>query len=291
MNDVVVIFGIQTPELLNDDVDAIADQHQTYESARRLIFALTSSKGGRVIGQIHGNEIVTIPVEQAEVIREIHSRIRDELNIPCSVGVGEDADQATQALEYGQKNAPDSIKVYTKEMTEEESLGTKPQDVAEGEQDRIAKSQNYVPVSDEEKLKIALILKTMKKNKPLFDQLMQEAPDVYASVVSVAQSLAVMLQEDKRSREEHVAEMIGKINDHLNRHTQRAAGKQGKQIQKEIDKKYKEKSKRDQENDKSIAKISTEKRKDRLKDAREYAAKTGHHSPEFLAKLLSAFKG
>lgn len=289
MNDLVVIFGLQDPNIIERDIDDIAEKHNQYEYARRLIQSVTASKGGRIIGQLQGNEIVTIPVDQAETIRELHQRLNEEARCPCSVGVGENAEQALEALHYADKNAPDTIKVYDFNMADGESLDVKTPDVATAEEEVVKKSEKYVPVSDEQRIKVAQILKEVQQNKDFFTQIQQQSPEVYASIVSVVQSLTAILQGDKEAKEKHVAKMIEKINKQLDNHSGKAHGKVAKEIQKIIDRESDEQYKKDKEDHMKLHKLARDNHKQRVRDAQEFASKTGH-DPEFLGRLIGAFR-
>lgn len=289
MNDIVVIFGLQDPNVIERDVADIAEKHNQYEYARRIIQSVTASKGGRIIGQLKGNEIVTLPVDQAETVKEIHQRLAEEAHCPCSVGVGEDAKQALEALQYADANAPDTIKVYDFHMSEGADLDVKPQTVAEGEQDIVKKSEKYIPVSDDQRVKVAQILNEVQQNKDFFDQLKQQSPDVYASIVSVVQSLTAIMQGDKEAKEKHVAKMIEKINKQLDNHSGKKHEKVAKEIQRAIDKEGDEKYKKDKEEGMKLHKLHSQNHRDRVKDAQEFAKKTGS-DPEFLGGLIGAFR-
>lgn len=238
MNDIVVIFGLQDPNVIDRDIDGIAEKHNQYEYARRLIQSVTASKGGRIIGQLQGNEIVTLPIDQVGTVREIHQRLNDEARCPCAVGVGEDAHQALEALEYANEHAPDTIKVYDFNVNVDHD--SKPEEMQ--------KSEKYVPISEEQKTKVAQILQEVNNNRDFFNQLQAESPDIYATVVSVVQSLTSILQSDKEAQEKYVAKMIQKINDQLERHTGKRHGKVAKEIQKEIDRHHKSTEKDQREN-------------------------------------------
>lgn len=237
IDEIVVVFGFTDAQAEEQDVEVIAETHRKLESARRMIFSLVTSKGGRAIGQVKGTEIVVIPVEQSDVVKEVHERLSDELGIANTVGVGEDAKQAMEALDYAKKNAPGSVKVYTATMEKDgDGDGVKNQSVATGEQDMpIQKSEKYVPISQDEKMQIAQILQNVQVNKQVFDQLRAQAPDVYANIVSVVQSLALMLQQDKKNQEDHIAKMIQKISQHLDKQSSKHEEKYAKAIQREID--------------------------------------------------------
>jgi len=237
LNDIVIVFGLQEHQPINDDVDSIAEQNKLYDNARRLIFSSISSKGGRIVGQIHGNEIVTIPIDQSEVIKEIHKRLIDELGFPCSIGVGENVEQAVEALDCAIEKMPNTIKVYSSEMNQEST---------ETSED-IHKSENYAPVFNEDRVKIAQILQSLQQNKDLFDQIAQQSPDIYAGIVSVVQSLTAMLQEYKEAKQSHIKDLINKINRHLSNHHKKQTKKYTKEIQKELDSHYKDKEEENRE--------------------------------------------
>lgn len=235
IDEIVVVFGFSDSKAVEQDVELIAETHRKLESARRMIFSLVTSKGGRAIGQLHGSEIVTVPVDQIDVIKEIHERLGDELGMANTVGVGEDAKEAMQALDYAKRAAPGSIKVFSPTMEDDGDQAIKPQSVAVGEQDIMRKSEKYVPISQDEKQKIAQVIQQVDANKQIFDSIRQQSPDVYASVVAVVQSLAAMLAEDKKDQEAHVEKMIEKINKYLKKQSDRHDQKYAKAIQREID--------------------------------------------------------
>ena len=237
ISEIVCIFGFSDDHAEEQDVDLIAEEHRKLESARRMIFSLVTSKGGRAIGQVHGREIVVVPVDQSDVIKEVHERLTDELGIANTVGVGEDAKQAMQALDYAKGAAPGSIKVYTPTMADDgDGDMVKPESVVTGEQGiPVQKSERYVPISQDEKTQIAQILQAVQANKQVFDALKQQSPDVYANVVAVIQSLTAMLAEDKKDQEAHVANMIKKITKYLDKQSTTHDEKYAKEIQREID--------------------------------------------------------
>lgn len=287
MDEIVVAFGIQNPNLPSDNVEAIAEYHKQFEYARRLIFSLISSRGGRIIGQLGGDEIVTLPADQAGVIKEIHRRLWEEHHIPASIGVGEDSEQALLALDTAQEKDPGTIKVFNPEM-EQSQEELKPLDVAVGERDQVAKSQRYIPISQEDKQQIASILQSVQQNKQVFDQLMQQAPEVYAGIVSVIQSLTTIIQEDKKAQEEHIAKMIEKINTHLGRHTEKTKIQHTKDIQKEIDRHAGHADQKQEDARKAMFEAQSVRRKQSKEDAKEHAAATGTDH-KFMFNLLRAF--
>lgn len=238
IDEIVVVFGFSDAGSEEQDVELIAETHRKLEGARRMIFSLITSKGGRAIGQVHGKEIVVVPVEHSDVVKEVHERLADELGIANTVGVGEDAKQAMAALSYAKDAAPGSIKVYSATMADDGDgeMNIKPESVVTGEQGvPVQKSEKYVPISQDEKTQIAQILQAVQANKQIFDALQQQAPDVYASVVSVVQSLATMLAEDKKDQEDHIAKMIQKITKYLDKQSTKHDEKYAKAIQREID--------------------------------------------------------
>lgn len=273
-DDVVVMFGFDEPEIAGTE-EYITKKTNQKEEAKRLISTLVASKGGHFVGDIHGNEIFTLPLEQLEVVKEIHQRLEDEIFIMCNIGIGEDSQEAQTAMEYTRDNTPGHIKVYNKDMEVEES---------------IQKSEKYVPVQDEEKQKIAQIIGSMQQNKSLLDQMKVQSPEVYASIVSVVQSLSSIMQKDKEERAKFIENIGAKINDHISKQHARSIDKQGKEIDKHLNRENKESDKAKREKLKKLQDLYSKLHSQKRRDAHQFAKKVGHDDPEFLMKLLHAFR-
>ena len=291
MSKIVAIIALHDSLQESDnDLNAIAEKAARYEQARRIVTTLSSSKGGRIIGLIQGNEIVELPIEAAEVLREIHERLNTELNIKPEIGVGEDSQQANKALEYAKKSAPGTIKVYKPDMEEESSLSVKEPEVAVGPDDIVKKSEDqYNPVSQGDKEKIAQTLALVQHNKDLFDQMQQQAPEAYQGVVSVIQSLALILQQDKIAKEQQLVEMLDKLNEQVKKERENKAKGQKKKFDKQIKRHGKVQDKEKQESHDKAFDVAHKKHARGRKDAQEFAAQNGGDH-KFFHKLLNAFR-
>lgn len=290
-SSIVAIIAIHDSlESLPNDLDLLAQKTKKFEYAQHIIDTLVASKGGRIIGQVHGSEIVELPIEAAEVLREIHERLQDDVGIKPEIGVGENSHQAAEAVAFAKENAPGSIKVYSPEMTDEESESVKDPEVAVGPDDVMAKSeQPYQSVSPEDKQKIGQTLAMIQQNKELFDQMKQQSPEVYASIVGVVQSLTAMIEHDKIAKEQVLVDMIDQINTQVRKEKAKKIKSHAKEINKEIKRQSKEQSKEDEEKYAAMGKAARQMHSLKRKGAKEFTKKNGGDS-EFLMKLLSEFR-
>jgi hypothetical protein len=292
MSNVIAIVAIHDSlESLSNDVELVAQKAQKFEHARHIVDTLVTSKGGRVIGQVQGNEIVELPIDAAEVLREIHERLQEEVGIKAAIGVGEDSQQAAEAVAFAKENAPGSIKVYSPEMTEESSESVKEPEVAVGPDDVMAKSeQPYQSVSPEDKEKIGQTLAMIQQNKPLFDQIREQSPEVYASIVGVVQTLTQIIQYDKVAKEQAVVQMLEEINEHVRKEKAKKVKGHAKEINSHIKRHMKSQSKEQLEAEAGLGDNAQKMHSLKRKNARDFAKENGHDDPEFLLKLLNAFR-
>ena len=292
MSNVIAVIAIHDSlESLPNDVDLLAQKAQKFEKARHIVDTLVTSKGGRVIGQVHGSEIVELPIEAAEVLREIHERLQQEVGIKPEIGVGEDSHQAAEAMAFAKENAPGAIKVYSPDMTEESSESVKEPEVAVGPDDLMAKSeQPYQSVSPEDKQKIGQTLAMIQQNKELFDQMRQQSPEVYASIVGVVQSLTAMIEHDKIAKEQVLVDMIDQINTQVRKEKAKKIKGHAKEINRELKRQSKSLTKEQQEQQASLHDTAYKMHSINRKNAKDFAKKNGHDDPEFLIKLLNAFR-
>jgi hypothetical protein len=206
--------------------------------------------------------------------------------------VGEDSHEAFEALRYAKRHSEGSIKVYRPEFEAEES--SESHEISDGLSDDIKeaihKSENYQPVGDEDKQKIAQILMIIQDNKDMFDQMKTQAPEVYQGIVSLVQSISAILQYDKVARDQHLAEMIGKINEQVQKEKNKTIKGHGKEIDKNIKKQSKVIEKNRAEQLASLSKLSQKKYAMDRRHASQFAEDNGHDDPHFLVRLLSAFR-
>lgn len=291
MSKIVAIVAVHDSiESIDNDLDLIAQKTQKYEQARRLVETLAASKGGRVIGMVQGNDIVELPIEAAEVLKEIHHRLKEELNIHTEIGVGEDSKQATEALKYAQENAPASIKVYDPDMNEELSEPhVEEQSVAVGPDDVMTKSERYQAITPEDKQKIGQTLMIIQQNQPLFQQMKQQSPEVYQSIVGVVQSLTEIIQQDKINKEQDLVQMVEQINKEMKKRKKKKVNKDKSEINRHIKRHSKLIGKEAEEQDEAHKQKMQDKHKSDRQNASNFAHENGH-DPIFLHKLLNAFR-
>lgn len=293
MSNIVAVVSIhESSDKLPNSLDDVAEKAKSYDMARKLVSTLSASKGGRIIGMIEGNEIVELPISAAEVLKEIHQRLKEEIGLDCEIGVGEDSREAFEALRYAKRHSEGSIKVYRPEFEAEES--SESHEISDGLsndiKESIHKSEDYQPLEEEDKKKIAQILMIIQDNKQMFDQMKQQAPEVYGGIVSLVQSISAILQYDKVARDQHLAEMIGKINEQVQKEKQKTMKGHGKEIDRNIKKQSKVQEKKKSEDSDAISRLFMKKQALARNNATQFAEDNGHDDPQFLVRLLSAFR-
>jgi hypothetical protein len=292
MSNVIACVNIHDSlESLDKDIDLIAQKAKKYEYARHIVDTLVSSKGGRVVGQVQGNEIVEIPVESADILKVIHERIHSDIGLKVEIGVGEDSHQAAEAVAFAKEKAPGSIKVYSPDMEEETSESVKEPEVAVGPDDLMAKSESkqYQAIDPEDKQKIAQTLAMIQQNKELFDQMRQQSPEVYASIVGVVQTLTEIIKYDKIAKEQALVEMIEKINNEVKKEKDKKIKGHAKDIERHIKRNLKRVSKEEEEKLRALSENYRKMRTLRRAEAKDFAKKNGHDA-EFLFHLLNKIK-
>lgn len=196
------------------DLSEIKSQEEKFNSAMKLAHALVSQASGDIVGHIKGDVIAELPVENAEVLKEICKRIRHEIGFVCTIGVGDDTREASIALQDAQKNKK-NIKVFTKDLNEDEKT------VAIGPDDKIYKAEDYKPIENLDKEKLRQAVALLSQNKDLFDQVKQSAPDLYEAITAVSLSLAEIVHADKERKQKESDEMVNTINKHLETNNQK----------------------------------------------------------------------
>lgn len=290
MGNIIAVVGIHDSiDRLPNDLAEVAEKAKNYEMARKMVSTLSSSKGGKVIGLIEGNEIVELPMDGAEVLKEIHRRLKSELGLEAEIGVGEDSAEALKALKYAKEHAPGSIKVYRPEFEHEES--SKISDgLSEDIKQAINKSEKYQPIEEDERKQIAQIIMMLQDNKEMFDQMKDQAPEIYQGIVSLVQSITGILQYDKVAREQYLAEMVKKINDQVQKEKQKTMKGHAKKIDGQVKKESKKIDKEKEDRLSDLQDVHHKMHVSRRRDAQRFAEENGHDDPQFLMRLLSAFR-
>jgi hypothetical protein len=288
--NIIAVIGIHKD--LSDTEDSLSNVaaiHIDNDLAEKIASSIVASKGGRIVGQIRGNLIVEIPIAEAECLKDIQEQMMDKSHISSSIGVGSSMEEAQMAFRYADKNSPGHIKVYDTDVMQ--SIDIDQDFAAANPDDKVRKSEDdFNPISDDEKLKVKLALEMIKQNKPLFDQMKQQAPEVYAGVVGIISSLQLILQEEKVKRDQKVAEVIESLANAMQQKRDEKNKKDTHDIigNLDIDKQLNDSHQMEQLH--ARRKEDLEKDKISRKKAKKYAQKVGHPNPEFFHRLAKAFK-
>lgn len=287
----IAVIGIHKDlSATHDSLSNVAVLENDNKLAERIASSAVTSRGGKVVGEIRGNLIIEIPMAEAEVLKEIQEDISEKCSMHPTIGVGSDMSEAQMAFNYADKNTPGHIKVYDHEVAG--SIDTEQDFAAANPDDKVRKSEgdDYNPISPEEKLKVKLALEMIKKNKPLFDQMKQQSPEVYAGIVGVINSLQLIFKEEKIKRDQKVAEVIQNLANKMQQKRDEKIGKDKNEIisNLDIDKQLNEQQDKAEFHEKRneiLAKDKVSRSK-----AKKYAEKIGHNNPEFFHQLAKAFK-
>ncbi len=291
-DNLIAVIGIHKDlDSAKDNLSNIASLHNDNKLAERIATAIVTSKGGKLVGEIRGNLVVEVPMNEAECLREIQEQISEKCNIQPTIGVGSDMTEAQMAFKYAETEAPGHIKVYDSEVAQ--SINTQQDFAAANPDDKVRKAEgddDYTPISDEDKLKVKQALQMIKNNKPLFDQMKQQAPEVYAGVVAIVSSLQMIFQEEKIKRDQKVAEVIQNLADAMQqkRDQKNNEDRTGIITNLDIDNQLNEEQKAEEFHNKR--RDMNEKDKRSRSKAKKYAGKVGHSNPEFFHRLAKAFK-
>jgi hypothetical protein len=227
METVIAIFKLKDLDLnLEPDTEMILSKDQQIETAKRHIVSMILAAGGRELGEHGGDLVMEVPLDQSNIIREVHNRLVDDLEISTTIGVGDNPQDAKKALNWALKNRPESIKVMEPTVDENwhpEEESRKSPSVAIGEDtvpEAVHKAEDKWAdpndsITDESKQKMANIVQMLSTKKQYLDGLKQSNPEVYAGVVALVQSLSAMAQKAKESDAKDHHKMISKISQHL----------------------------------------------------------------------------
>lgn len=299
-----VIIAIRFKQLdssLAQDPEMLLDYTKKKREAVSHAISMALAVGGKEMGEHESDVIMEIPLEAANIIRDIHSRIEDDLGFSSTIGVGDNFTDAKKALDWAVDNRPSTIKIYEPSM-ETKSLDsqdkdkfdhTQPQDVAIDQDNnpiQIKKSETddwadgTEKVSDSMKQKVASIVEMLQSNKEHLDTLKDSNPEVYSGIVALVQSISSMVQAAKEDDIKKQSNTIKKLVRFLDRSEQETLDSESaKVMQLLIDAQEAEK---EQQDAKFRAKFESykAKRSGKHKRARDFAKETGADH-NFLMKL------
>jgi nucleotidyltransferase/DNA polymerase involved in DNA repair len=236
MNDEKVIAVIRLRELdtaLANAPDILLSYNKTRNQAKHLINSMTMSVGGHSQGEHQADIIIDLPLDNAEILKDIHYRLEDELDMSVTIGVGDELSDAKLACDWAIKNRPGTIKVMepaiadeTKESSDDDKYDHfEPADVAMDEEGRPVnikkseKTQDWADdseaISPEMRQKVARIVQMLQQKKDYLNQLQQSNPEIYQGVLGVVQSISAMAQSAKEEDAKRHSKMITKISRHL----------------------------------------------------------------------------
>lgn len=267
-----VIAAIRFKELDSataSDLEVLLAHNKMKADARSHAVSMAISVGGREIGEHESDLVIEVPLEASNIIRDIHSRLADDLEISTTIGVGDDLKDAKLALDWAIDHRPATIKVM-EPMIEQQKQSSddedkfdyfQPEQVAidqEGRPMAMRKSSadgkpddwadESETVSDETKQKIAAILQMLQSKREYLNQLQQTNPEVYQGVLGVVQSIAAMAQAAREGDAKKHSKMMTKIARHLeNSETDHLEDESAKVLEMLIDAQSEAKAKKDQE--------------------------------------------
>ncbi len=289
MDSVVAVFGLHKElDSVNDNVSDLTNEVKDNKLAEKIVEQGVSHAAGKVIGMVRGLMVVELSVDNAQALKDIQQQIVDQGIDPVSVGVGSTIEEAQMAYEYCQKNMYGQIKVYDNEVMSD--IEKEAGNLTSAAEVKKAEGEDFNPISDEEKMSIKQALEQIKQNKQLFDQIKEQSPEVYAGVVGIVNSLALMLKEEKVKKDQKVAQVISNLANAIQEKRDRKNVQDKDSIINELNVK-------DQlDKDVDWDRYEETKNKSRADDkasrakAKDYAKKVGHTNPEFFHQLLKAFK-
>lgn len=232
-----VVAAIRFQELDSataSDLDFLTAHNKTKEEAKHHVISMALAAGGRQIGEHEADLIIEVPLEQAEVIRDIHSRLENDLEVSTTIGVGDELKDAKKALDWAAEHRPGTIKVLEPFIDQEVATSDdeedydyfSPQEVAiskENKPQHIKKSEDEPDdwadekeaISDEMKQKIANIVQMLRDKREYLESLKESSPELYAGVLGLVQSISLMAQQAKQQDTDKHSKMIEKVANHL----------------------------------------------------------------------------
>jgi hypothetical protein len=216
---IIAIIGFDDGKVYRD-VEDIKLQAQRLESATRVVHVLISQAYGQIIGQSKGDLICELPLDNAECLREICEEIR-RVPLRCCIGVADDSRKASLALIKARTDST-GIRVYNIDM--------EPREFQKSEDLFKADKLDFKPLDSMDKEKLQGVVQTLQQNKGLFDQMREQAPDLYSAVTNVAMSLAEIVAADKEAHEAHKEDTVNTINKHLEKNNEQYKQEREKMI-------------------------------------------------------------
>ncbi len=278
------------------DVETLIGHNKMKETAKHHAISMVLSVGGRDLGEHESDVVLEIPLEQANIIREIHSRILDDLETSTTIGVGDDLKDAKLALDWAIENRPATIKVFEPAIAQKKKTSDdndkfdyfNPSEVAMDEEGKpvhqMQKAEAGEPedwaddreaISDETKQKVANIVQMLQQKKGQLDALQQSNPDIYQGVVSLVQSISSITQAAKKADAKDHSKMITKIARHLDKaHNTDIKDDAAHVLEMLIEAQEQEQQKDDEEHQIRHS-LANRRYKQRHKDAREFSKKSG----------------
>lgn len=299
-----IIAAIRLQEIdtsLVDDPQILLTFNKKKETARHYVASMILSVGGRELGNHESDIIVEVPLDSANIIRNLHAKVKEDLELSTTIGVGDTLDEAKQALEWAIKHMDGTIKVMEPNMkelegsaSEETSNNDAPDDLAIDEQGpslamvKAEKVDDYADaqesISDEMKQKIGKIIEMLRTNKEYIDSLKQKSPELYNGVHELVNSISSMVQAAKMEDVDKHAKMMTKVARFLEAAENKHLDKESSDILEHLIE-AQEDHKQQKAMEGSIRHKKAETRfRTRRKMARDHAAKTGA-DPEFIMKL------
>lgn len=278
------------------DLEVLMTHNKSKDEARHHAVSMILAVGGREIGEHESDLIFEIPLDQANVIRDVHTRLEDDLEISTTIGVGDDLRMAKKALDWAVENRPGTIKVMEPAIEEQVGENEKsfvyeqPEDVAidsEGRPEQHvhkAEDEDDGPddwaddkeaISDEMRQKISGIVDMLKQKKEYLQSLQQSNPELYAGVLELVNSISSMAQAARMVDADKHSKMITKVARHLDRAEEKNLDDQASSVLEMLIDAQKEHAEQTEDDKRAMHKGASRRYQSRHKSAREHAKKTG----------------
>lgn len=186
------------------DIAMMVKQGKNYEMATRLVYSELAACKGKVICEINGDIYFQLPVDEADALKIICQRLKDEERMWSRIGVGESVTQAEEAHEHLVFTEDFGIKVYEfKEIRKDEEPLVK------------ADEDQWLNLDGSSTQKILQFLSVLKQNQPVIQQIAQMNPEIYQGIIGVVTSLSQIIELDKQSKDKHLDKTANEINQHI----------------------------------------------------------------------------
>lgn len=287
MDTLIAVIRVNPSQKKYNRLETISQKTLDFDRVYSLVLSNVQNFGGHIYGREGDDIYVEMPVKNAERLKNILEIAIHDLHIPVGIGVGEQLPQAIKAAEYTANNGLNQIKVYHPSIEEqqEDNVGDAVP-VAIGEGDNISKCEQYSLLKNEQKQKLQQAVQIISQNKQLLTQLQQSSPETYKSIVG-ALTAAAQIMEGKAEQEDIQNKQTDKVNQSMEKHHNRAQMKQIEAIRRKIADMDSDRLDQRREEQAKFHKSKRAKEKAAHVKAARYALKTGHHSPTFLAKLVT----